>query len=217
VVGPHNEKYYFKLIMLIKHPLFLAFFLLTFSAKAHNCASIENTILDEDSYNLLRNKFSHYTDVCFEDIPGGDQSMLIKFSRLINGKTVHIRGYCNSLCAALALSADRLILYRTKNAKYPSHMGIHGAFSAATGEWHPSSFDYIDYYYERLKIIDKKFIIKALSYKEYKPNGLIISSAPIIQLAPSKSLVHLCEDFPRKCHSLNVFNLSKMDIIVINE
>lgn len=142
--------------------------------------------------------------------------MLVKYSRIIEGKKVHVYGYCNSLCADLALSADRLFLHKSNDAKNPSYMVIHGNFNIKNKTWDPSSLDNVEYYFDRFKIIEKKHIIQALSFKKYGPNGLIISSAPFPQLHPSKSLVHLCENFPNKCKSLNIFNLDKIGIHIEN-
>ena len=81
-------------------------------------------------------------------------------------------------------------------------------------EWHSSSLDSVEYFHDRLKIISKQDIVKALSIKKYGPSGLIISADPFPQLHPSKSLVHVCEDFPKKCRSLRIFDLKLMGISV---
>lgn len=195
----------------------LALFLLqSMLAIAQQCVFVEDEFLNERVYSSLKTKLKLGEDVCFKNIPGGQAKLLVKYSRLLSGRNVHVYGYCNSLCAALALSADKVILHKTHNSKEPSGMLIHGTFDMSNMEWHPSSLDDVDFYHERLKIIPKKDIEQAISYKKYGPNGLIISSEPWPQLHPSKSLVNVCEDFPKRCRSLKIYDLSKIGIFVEN-
>lgn len=131
--------------------------LLTFfnNCNATNCIYIEDSFLGLETYHNLQKKITKNDDICFKNIPGGLASMLVKYSRIIEGKKVHVYGYCNSLCADLALSADRLFLHKSNDAKNPSYMVIHGSFNMKNETWDPSSLDNVEYYFDRFKIIEK--------------------------------------------------------------
>lgn len=195
----------------------IGFFMFLFAfpiAKAENCIWLHDVFLGNETYLYLKNEISNKDAICLKDIPGGQANLFTKYSQLIKNKKIHVYGYCNSLCALLALSVDHLVLHRSKDAENPSYLFIHGTFNIKNEKWDPSSLDNIDYLHDRLKVIKKEHIARALSFKTYGPSGLIISSTPFSQLKPSKSLVQLCEDFPKKCISLEVFNLNKIEIIV---
>lgn len=181
---------------------------------AQKCVLLEGEFLDEKVYLSLRDQLKPDDNICFKNIPGGQAKHLIKYSRLMSERRVHVYGFCNSLCAELALSAAQLILHKSQDPNEPTSMLIHGTFDMRNMEWHPSSLDSVEYFHDRLKIISKQDIVKALSIKKYGPSGLIISADPFPQLHPSKSLVHVCEDFPKKCRSLRIFDLKLMGISV---
>lgn len=193
------------------------FLLILLSAKAchaYECVHVQNSFLDDNVYLILKNELRENDGVCFKNIEGGKANLLMKFSRLIAGRPIRVFGYCNSLCAQLALTSDDMIIYKSGDIKNPSTMVIHGTFNVKTKEWHESSLDNVEMYFDRLKILPKYEIIKALSIKEYGKNGLIISTTPLPDLYPSKSLVHLCESYPKKCKSMAIYDLKEMNIQV---
>lgn len=175
---------------------------------------IEDTFLAADSLvaevERLAREHPDVDTIWLKNIPGGLIRHAPRLKSVFENRRVHVTGFCNSLCAWLALQGTTLTLH---DDAFPSTLVIHGSFDLTSQQWSPRSLEQLDFYASRLSGLSRDLIEKALSFRQIGTiSGLVIASHPIDRIGGARGPVYVCEEYPTRCEDAGIGSLDQIRI-----